>query len=210
MDWSRTFIVGGGESAKNLDYDRIRGRGVILGINEIPFLHRCDAFFTLDYSWCCTVTNKLFALSKTGCEIHLCQKFGDGRKWPQIPGAFRWDRMVSPCGEVSFKEGVLSSGIGGAARSGLTGINLAVQKGAKRIDLLGFDMHKDNYNYSYSDEKLVVYNVDKMLENFRLASIQYKAHGIEINNVNPTSAIECFPKMTMDQMYMGSVGLEVP
>lgn len=84
--------------------------------------------------------------------------------------------------------------------SGGAAINLAVQFGAKRIILLGFDMNLDaNNNQHWHKEytsplSSVKDSMHQHLKGFPVMAEDIKGTGIEIINCSPNSAIQCFPK----------------
>ena len=84
--------------------------------------------------------------------------------------------------------------------SGASAINLAIQFGAKRIILLGFDMNLDANNNQHwhkvysSPLAYVKESMRKHLQGFPLIAEQAKSKGIEIINCSPNSKIECFQK----------------
>jgi len=196
MDWNRTWVVASGPSAKVVDFDRLRGRGVLLGVNEVPLHIQCDAMFSLDRSWVTSVRHKIQRLK--GCEVHLCES-KKYFKWPPINGTIEWGRVLGP---PSFEPRTLSSGIKGAGCSGLTAINLAAQMGAKEIYLFGFDMIEGNYGFWFKEGvQHVKYAIPEIIESFRQAAPFYKERGIDIYNVNPDSAVDAFPKIIQSSVY---------
>jgi hypothetical protein len=92
--------------------------------------------------------------------------------------------------------------------SGAAAISVAVHTGAKRIFLLGFDMRLDTANSQHFHS---VYNVNGQPKNVRSLPFQRhlqgfpaiardaKSLGIQIINVNPESAINEFPKMSLKE-----------
>lgn len=90
--------------------------------------------------------------------------------------------------------------------TGAAAINLAVQLGVKEIYLLGFDMkltnqnqhwHKEYPNKKYEDINRQLFN--PQTKPFSLIAKAASKLGVKIYNCNPDSAIECFPKITVQQ-----------
>jgi len=188
------FILGGGKSAANLDVARFRP---LWGVNEAAFYYPCDAFFTIDrvWMWEPKTLDKVFALK---CPVHYCAK--NYQKWPGLPlTAIRWERVLGP---PSFIKGKCSTGQQSAASSGLSVINVLAQYGYKRIYLFGYDMHDKHYGYWFTDYVHPKDNVPKVLENFRYHARFYAEHGIEIFNVNPESAIDAFPRISLAEVRL--------
>lgn len=196
LDWRRTYIVGSGGSAKGIEFARLRGRGVLLGVNEVPFYTACDAFFSLDRAWVSSIKHKFRRLK---CEVHLAEskKFFN---YPSLPGAYEWLRVLGP---PSFSPNTLSSGIKGAGCSGLTAINLAAQLGARRITLFGFDLVEGRYDFWFRDGAVQErYAIAETIENFRQHAKVYQDMGIEIDNASPGSAIDAFPIVSHSVAYV--------
>jgi hypothetical protein len=84
--------------------------------------------------------------------------------------------------------------------SGAAAINLAIQFGAKRIILLGFDMYLDASNNQHwhkvytSPLHVVKESMKKHLQGFPVIAKDIEGTGIEIINCSPNSAIQCFRK----------------
>jgi len=95
------------------------------------------------------------------------------------------------------------------ANSGAASVSLAAHLGAKRIFLLGFDMqleegqkhfHRHYYlDYTAPTDKRAL-PFEQHLIGFTQMAIDAERMGIEINNVNPDSAIEVFYKCTMKEV----------
>lgn len=84
--------------------------------------------------------------------------------------------------------------------SGAAAINLAVHLGAKRIYLVGFDMHSKQGRHFHNEYQM---HKDPPYERHLLGFPQIKkdadALGVEIINCNPDSAITSFPTMTVQE-----------
>jgi len=92
--------------------------------------------------------------------------------------------------------------------SGAAALSVAVHTGAKRIFLLGFDMRLDEQNTQHFHS---IYNgngkpknprnlpFQRHLQGFPAIARDAKTMGVEIYNVNPQSAINEFPKLTLQE-----------
>jgi hypothetical protein len=84
--------------------------------------------------------------------------------------------------------------------SGAAAINLAIQFGAKRIILLGFDMQLDQNNNQHwhkvysSPLDVIKESMKKHLQGFSVIAKDIEGTGIEIINCSLNSAIQCFRK----------------
>jgi hypothetical protein len=95
--------------------------------------------------------------------------------------------------------------IGSGGNSGFQAINIAVQFGATRILLIGFDMHAANgvHWYGKNGWKNANNPFDHHLVRWRGAlnkqSRVLQRMGIQIVNASPDSALVCFPKASVEQ-----------
>ena len=118
--------------------------------------------------------------------------------------------------DVGFKAFTFSmkDGLGHGNNSGYAALNLACCLGASPIYLLGFDMkhepikmkatqlsqvfqryqlkksHWHNGHPSQQGEK----DVKGFIQYYNQAAEKIKSHGIKVINLNPDSALDCFPK----------------
>lgn len=109
---------------------------------------------------------------------------------------------VLRCGEqtgLSEDPGYLNHG----SNSGYQAINLAVHLGAKRIVLLGYDMRLDNGRSNWHDEPRPFASPSlydqSMLPYFATLVEPLGKLGVEVVNCTPGSALECFPKATLEE-----------
>lgn len=88
------------------------------------------------------------------------------------------------------------------SNSGAAAINFAVLAGAKRILLLGFDMapqEKTHWHNAYS-VSTPKNSFARFLDYFPQIAKDAKQRKIEILNVSPTSALNCFPKVALKEI----------
>jgi len=102
-----------------------------------------------------------------------------------------------------------SSHVSWNGNSGAAAINLAYHLGAKRIFLLGFDMNLNNKEnehwhnvYGRNTNKRPPHKLPfaRHLLGFPAIAKDAKELGVEIINVNPKSAIENFPRISLKQI----------
>lgn len=93
--------------------------------------------------------------------------------------------------------------------SGAAAISLVANMGAKKIILVGFDMHltqtnakhwHNEYNSSSSDPNKAADTFDRHLKGFKFIKQDADKRGIEIINACPDSAIKEFPKVTVKEL----------
>ena len=114
------------------------------------------------------------------------QKYKTLKLIPSFPGA-----------GLSRKSGQINQGGNG----GYQAIGLAHQAGAKRIILLGFDMHAKGGKHWHGDHPR---GLNKRLPfadwiaKYQQLAIDLKAEGVEVVNATPDSALPWFPKASIE------------
>ena len=97
------------------------------------------------------------------------------------------------------------SGLRHGSNSGYQAINLAVNLGAKRIVLLGYDMKVNGHRTHWHNEQRQDASVfagtirDTMLPHFHTLIDPLKVLGVEVINATPDSALTCFPMMMLEE-----------
>lgn len=97
----------------------------------------------------------------------------------------------------SFDPGVIHYG----SNSGFQAINLALLMGARRILLVGFDMHSRNGRHFFGDHPEPLSNalrLEGLVPYFQRAA-ELLPPSIEIVNCTPGSALDCFPMATLEE-----------
>lgn len=93
--------------------------------------------------------------------------------------------------------------------TGAMAINLATLLGCKKIYLLGFDMSLDSeknqhwHKYYHSSLKMVGHSFKRHLAGFPAIARDAEKIGVEIINLNPDSAINCFEKKNFSDIEIG-------
>jgi hypothetical protein len=82
--------------------------------------------------------------------------------------------------------------------SGYQAINLARNFGAKRIVLLGYDMGGPHWFGDHPRELPVLSNYTIFLANFPQLAADLKREGVEVVNCTRKTALDCFPKATIE------------
>lgn len=90
--------------------------------------------------------------------------------------------------------------------SGACAINLATLLGAKKIVLLGFDMHpvdgRNNWHNHYimpDGSHAAVGDYDRMAGRFPAIARDLEQMGVPCINACPSSSLDCFPKCTIEE-----------
>jgi hypothetical protein len=132
---------------------------------------------------------------------------------------FRWDGLKVSCAPNSaaypwvkylFRDSKKFFGITNNPKavswngnSGAAAINVAVNAGAKRIFLLGFDMNltdnKQHWHNLYKAKHPKNLPFEKHLKGFPAIKEDAKLMNIQIYNVSPDSAIDSFPKINLKE-----------
>lgn len=193
------FIIGGGRSLHGVDLSSLKGRCVI-GCNDAYMLNPPVVVFG-DYGWWIT---------------HWRERVVDVEKGRNHPGMLAYSGLVvTNCGKGIIKACsrirvmrrsqnriLVPHQLGWFNNTGAAAVDLALQFGASRIVLLGFDMHltdgKSNWHENLKDVPNVkIFN--RHMAGFRLlaAELKRKAPSVEVLNANPTSAMDVFPKCTL-------------
>jgi hypothetical protein len=82
--------------------------------------------------------------------------------------------------------------------SGLLGIMAAVQLGAKRILLLGFDLHSPGDHFFGKHQAPLKSTPPGRMEVFKKQFANYRPRGVEIINCTPGTALHCYPKDSIE------------
>jgi len=104
----------------------------------------------------------------------------------------------------SLSIGLNTNGRLTVGNSGFQSINLAYNLGAKRIFLLGFDCKADSQKRhhwfgQHPDGLSKKQNFSKWKEDFCEIAKDLKKQNIEVFNITRDSALNCFPKITVEQ-----------
>jgi hypothetical protein len=203
-DDAPTYIVGGGPSLRGFDFDRLRGRGHIIAVNQSMFDSPCECGVTVDHIFIGVRTEELreFARHK---ELYIAA--GDPERLPFIECA-SYLKIVSEPG-LSMNVEYLHKG----ATSGYAALGIAVLKRSRMIYLLGFDYSVDGSNHHYhnrypwhhkaSDQSWAVW-----ARRYEPAAKDCLNLGVRVFNASPNSALPYFPKVTLEEALNASVSVQ--
>jgi hypothetical protein len=86
-------------------------------------------------------------------------------------------------------------GVSSGINSGLLGLRVAVELGAKRVLLLGFDMQGDHF---FGKHPTPLKNPDeRRFQVFKNQFMSYRPRGVEIINCNLESGLDVYPKASL-------------
>lgn len=187
-DWTGGIcaVIASGAAANESDAAALKGRGRIL------------------------VINNSFRLAPWADALYAA----DGRWWELYPDARRFEgikitsdsvaakRRKLHCVEVEQTHAILvepSGRIGHGGHGGFQGLNLAIQFGARRIALLGFDLCGQHWHEKHPEP--LRNPDDSSLEKWRKCldgqAPRLAVMGIEVINCSPTSALTAFRRMNI-------------
>lgn len=117
----------------------------------------------------------------------------DAAWWREKKPDFKGPRYT--LGRVEGADKVPDSTMG--TNSGLLGLQVAVMLGAKRILLLGVDLHGTHY---FGPHKKLKNTPPHRMAQFHQQFANYKPRGVEIFNCSPDSRLECYPKARLEDV----------
>lgn len=185
------YVIGGGPSLRNFDFEQLRGRPCYAA-NKGAFFAPWAELVSIDRDFCWNFAKEIQAF---GDRAHLAPP--DPMK-DKIPGAvyYRRDRHENPftCGPDVLPG--LNSGFAALAR--------AIQKGHKKIALLGIDMipNQGHFHSGYAWNPNQIDGIIRAwIDQFNSLAADCRAHGVTVINFSPASGVTGFPKMPLDQLF---------
>lgn len=192
-DWAgrSVILIGGGPSLRGFDFDRLRGRAIVVAINDaIRAAPWADVAFTIDRQWLARRRDELVRFSG---EKIAAMPLGQ----PAVQGVKFVQRRRG--GGLSDDPAVVHTG----DNSGFAALGMALMRGAGNIALLGYDMDRpghwhDGYEWSsqYGPQ-----NYPAWAAGFSSLAVAARELGARVLNCNPDSAIRCFPFGAVDQVF---------
>lgn len=195
-DWrgQDVAIVASGPSAKNAGVALLKGRMRVIAIKKnIELAPFADVVYGCDAPWWRSVRGLPdFKGLRLSYDEAVCSEFGLQRV--EIPDKHSNDLLLGEVGTV-----------GAAGNSGFQALNLAVQFGAKRILLVGFEASvrsgdhwygRNNWNGANNPDDRLCERWRKAFDN---AAGVLSEFGIEVINTAPFSQIKRFKRMTIEQ-----------
>lgn len=198
MIWSATrswpgetcVILAGGPSLARSQVDAAEDSEFrILAINDSWRLApEADCFYFCDATWHASQPS---AFGGSGIVVKGCAKPWDH---PSI-------KTLRFTGQIGLETD--PAGLKHGSNSGYASINLAYHFGAKRILLLGYDMHVEGARTHWHDEPRPA-NCDTLLKYSFLPMFDYLVKpladaGVEVINCTPGSALTCWSYMPIEQ-----------
>lgn len=197
---ARCFIIGGGPSLKDFNFSLLKNE-LTIGINKAFLFFDPTIIFSMDarfWQWIedgtlGTEAQQRFEHYKHGLKLFL--NTGGSFFTPDI-------LQVQHAGRIAFTDN-FNHGIGSGNNSGYAALNLAATLGVTQIYLLGFDMHGDGKKQTWFHSGYPEVQSATVYDDFRhdiekFAAPALAERGIEVINLSPSSALQCFPKAARD------------
>lgn len=189
------FVIGGGNSLERFDWKLLRNENTI-GCND-AFRHGkeiCKICIFGDSKWFKTFERELSRYK--GTVFTNCSQL----QKTKLPWLWTMTRRGS---------GLYKNALGWNSNTGTAAVNLALLLGAKRIFLLGFDMHlskdaKSNWHQNRLDKpNESIYS--KFLKGFEKLAVDLKKKfpDVQVINVTDNSSLELFPKIGVNEFWEG-------
>ena len=185
------FIIGGGPSLKDFDFDLLKNKKTIAVNKAFLFYPLADVLYWSD--------SRVYQWYKKDID-----KF-KGDKYTIKPyGNLSQDiKILRNAGKLGLE--LNASGIRHGNNSGHAAINVAYHYGAKRIVLLGFDMQNDRGRSHFHDGYPIKQTRDEiykksMIPEFFTISDELKKKKVEVINANPDSALPFFKKIPIEKI----------
>lgn len=199
LDWSgrEVAIIASGPSAKKAGIAALRGKLPVIAIKEnVELAPWADVVYGCDSAWWKKRLGlpefKGLKVSWKGDNTHPPPPYPDLRLVDIT--VHKDDLIFEPLGRV-----------GSGGNSGFQALNLAVQFGAKRILLIGFDMndrsgaHWYGRNYWPQANNPTEDNFRKWIRAFHVAAPKLKERGIEVLNASDSSALTFFRRCKVEE-----------
>lgn len=195
-DWrgQAVAIVASGPSAKQAGVGALKGRLPVLAIKKsVELAPFADVVYGCDGPWWRDVRGlPAFNGLKLCYDVQACDQYG--LRSVEIPDKQSNRLLFGTIGVV-----------GAGGNSGFQAVNLAVQFGARRILLIGFDVHGRGGEHWYgrngwgfannpTDD-----NYRRWRAAFEAAAPELAARGIEFINASPVSDLKCFRRSSVVQ-----------
>jgi hypothetical protein len=190
--WSgeTVYIIGGGPSLVNFDWNQLIGKRTIAINKAIVSYPNADVLYWTDsriYGWYKNEIDKFKGLKYT-IRDH---------------SSYSADSRILRKGNAFGLEESRDSLCHGN-NSGYAAINLAYLFGVKKIVLLGYDMHNDGKQSHYHDGYPVpatgdnIYR-DQFIPGFKVLADILKEKKVEVYNASMTSSLTVWPKISFEQ-----------
>jgi hypothetical protein len=187
-DWTgrSVFLLGGGPSLRGFDFERLRGRGVVIAINDaIRAAPWADCAVTIDTVWLRNRAGELADFMARGGEVVAAVP----EHHPQDQAGIRY---------LSRRRGAWLSqdadSLHTGENSGFAALGMAIMRGAGRIALLGYDMNgPGHFHAGYAWHcRYGAGDYPRWARMFSVLAHEARLRKIDVVNCNPNSAVRAF------------------
>jgi len=190
----RAFLVGGGPSLKNFDWDFLKYE-LSIGINRAFEYYDPTILFSMDYRlWGWIESNKLGDRSREAFLRSTAMKtWLRTSDYDLAPEIYYLKCHPNPNGMSPS----IVEGLGHGQNSGFAALNLAICLGANPIYLLGYDMHGEGDSQVWFHDGYPSVQGSRVYENFRGffdKAAPWIKERTRVINLSEESALECFEK----------------
>jgi len=196
------YICGGGSSLKGFRFDLLKGLNVIAINKALIYVPFAKYLFFNDYNF-----YKMLIPSKDRVpkdDNKLIDTFNEFKGTSYTLAKRVTDKRIIVLKNTGVDGLELDkNGLRNGNNSGYGAINLAYHLGATKIYLLGYDMKNiDNTSHFHSGygETNTQYTYNKFMKPFDELAKILKELNIEVINCSIDSALNCFPKIDINEM----------
>ncbi len=204
--------VASGPSLTRADVDYCRGRAKVIVVNDCFRLAPwADYLYAADHRWwICR------SLGEGWTNVDLSKRIFEGERVTCDPGTAEMFglRYVPHHGGAGLGVAPIVKG----TNSGAEAVNFAVNEGAQRIILLGYDMGATGTGHWFGDHPetvtvegrgvtsvepmntMTAQQFEQQCKEFGIVAEQLKGRGIECINCTRESALTCFPRATLEDV----------
>jgi uncharacterized Rossmann fold enzyme len=186
-DNETVYIVGGGPSLSDFDWNKLKGKKVIAINRAFQVLPEADVVYWTDsrfWKWYSNEIKRFRGLKVT------CRPYSPPSQDVILLKAVNNKPYESDPSHISHGN-----------NSGYGAINLAVKLGAKKIYLLGYDMDSSNNKTHWHNGYEAKHNHGiyiKMIQSFTLLAPVLKQMGVVVLNANPKSNLKVFNMCSLE------------
>ena len=208
-DWEgeECFVIGGGSSLRDFDFERLREKGRVIVCNK-GFLYTpfADLMICMDND----LYNDLNEGKIVG-ERRLGLKGGEIRKrFREFPGWKVWidagnyyyDGVHFVFKRTDPHVGKMIQGIYTGNNIGVGALMMSATLGCNPIYLLGYDMYHSKHTHFHDgySRKQALSHLNSFLKHFERIRGDLQKRGIKVYNLNPKSKLKGYPKIPMEEI----------
>lgn len=195
------FCIGGGPSLIGFDYEKLKNKGRIIACNKsfvsVPWAEITISMDRDYYFWLNDGT--------LGPEVtQAFKKFQGIKLWidsnnTTYNGIFYIHRNQDPGLQKNLRNGIYTGN-----NTGVGALTLAYALGCNPIYLLGYDgkhQGKKTHHHSGYPRKQYEGTAQTFVKHFKMIAPLFEKKNVQVINLNPKSAIRCFPRKTFEEVF---------